>query len=339
MKKKLLFLTLCLFLISGCTKTPALKNGEEEVATTSIEKISNDDLYEQVKLKYSLSELLDMVDNKILRKEYKKEISNAEKEADTQIKSLISYFGDEDKFIEALKSQTGYSTKDDYKNYLVLSNLKSLAVTDYAKTKVTNKMINAYYKSDIVGDIKCSHILITADIKDDMTDDEQTKAKEKALEEAKDLIKQIKNSKDVATTFANLAKEYSDDDSTKKKGGDLGYFNKGEMETAFENAAYALTDGKYTTTPIETSYGYHIILRVATKDKAALKDVKDSVIESVAKNLITDNPVYNVDAMTTLRDKYKFEIDDSELKTQYANYIQNQVASYTQSTDDESSSN
>lgn len=58
--------------------------------------------------------------------------------------------------------------------------------------------------------------------------------------------------------FATLAKTYSQDPGTAANGGDLGFFGKGKMVPAFEDAAFALAVGSYSE-PIRTVYGYHII--------------------------------------------------------------------------------
>jgi peptidyl-prolyl cis-trans isomerase D len=58
--------------------------------------------------------------------------------------------------------------------------------------------------------------------------------------------------------FAALAKEYSQDPGTASKGGDLGWFGKGEMVKSFADAAFSLNIGE-TSDPVKTPYGWHLI--------------------------------------------------------------------------------
>ena len=60
--------------------------------------------------------------------------------------------------------------------------------------------------------------------------------------------------------FAELAREKSEDSGTRAQGGPY-TFAEGEAVEAFAQAAHALKDGEFTTTPVKTEYGFHVIKR------------------------------------------------------------------------------
>ena len=81
---------------------------------------------------------------------------------------------------------------------------------------------------------------------------------------ALDIIEKIKNGGD----FAALAQEFSKDTGSAAKGGDLGWFGTGAMVPEFEAAAFALKNtGDYTTEPVKSNFGYHIIQLIARQER------------------------------------------------------------------------
>ena len=329
MKKKILIALLILGCTAGCGKVPKLSNGKEAVVSFEDTKISisADDLYNEIKEKYALSSLIDMIDNSILLKEYPKSDSDAKKYADEQLESIKKYYVDDDgkydekSLLSALNQYYGISSLDGFKEMLKLTYYRNKAVDDYAKNSITDKQVQKYYDEEYVGDISCKHILIAPKTTDSMSDAEKKKAEEAALKTAKEVIKKLND----GAKFDDLAKEYSDDDSNKDKGGDLGYFNKGDMVTEFETAAYALKLNKYTTTPVKTKFGYHIILKTGEKEKEALDKVKDTIITTLADKAKEDDNTMQINALVELRKKYGMKIEDSSLSKQYSTYISNQI--------------
>lgn len=327
-KKKIMILGMCLFLTTGCgSKIPTLKNGEEAVVSFEDgSMISVDDLYENVKTNYALNALVNMIDKKILESEYKDLIKDAETYTESTMKSLEENYGDD--LAQMIQYYTGYQTVDAYKDYVYLNYLQNEATEDYAKNEITDKQINNYYKDSVYGDVEVSHILIVPETTDTMTDDEKKAAEAKAEEKAKNIIAELKQAKDVKAKFSELATANSQDDATKANGGSLGYINYGSVGTEYDNiiaAALKLKNNAYSTSVVKTTLGYHVILRTNQKEKASLEDVKDTIIETLSNELITNDTTTAVKAMQALRKKYGVDIQDTELKTQYANYIQNSL--------------
>ena len=74
---------------------------------------------------------------------------------------------------------------------------------------------------------------------------------------AEDLIEQL----NAGAKFEELAEKHSNCPS-RKKGGSLGEFGRGQMVKEFEKAAFALQKNQITQIPVKTKFGYHIIKRV-----------------------------------------------------------------------------
>ncbi len=336
MKKKIIILSACLFVLSGCgTKIPTLKNGQEAVVTFKDGKqmISVDDLYANVKDSYALNALIKLIDKTILEDKYPNSIADAKASIDQTINSQMTYHTNRGySFASILEFaiRLGFSSEEALREQVYVTFLQNLAVEDYAKSQISEKTINNYYEDKISGDIKVNHILITPAVTDKMTDEEKLAAEDKAKATINTIINELKKTKqnNVATKFKELVEKHSQDETTKKSGGSLGYINidtLGANYKPLEEAAFKLKDGAYSTEIITTAYGYHVILRVDTKTKAALKDVKDSIIQTLADELLASDQKVSVKALQQLRKAYDLDIVDDELAKQYAAYIQNQL--------------
>lgn len=316
MKKIVSLLIISLFLLAGCGNVK-LKDNNSIVSFKNEEGITAEELYEKLKSKDKASTLIEMIDTYLLNKEYSE--NDDEKK---YINDAISYIKSAAKNAETdyetyISAYYGVSSNNDFKDYLRLNYRRSKWATDYAKTTVSEKQLNQYYENEVIGDIEASHILISVAATDDMTDDEKDNAKKEAYNKAVEIIKKLDNGED----FATLAKEYSSDSGTVNKGGYLGYFNKGEMTANFEEAAIKLEVGKYSSEPVETEYGYHIIYKTNQKEKEALEDIKDEIEEKIASEMLSSDSTLYAKSLIELRNKYEMSIVDSELKNGYDSQI------------------
>jgi peptidyl-prolyl cis-trans isomerase SurA len=98
-------------------------------------------------------------------------------------------------------------------------------------------------------EIRASHILLS------LTPNASPADSAKAYAKAYDIIKQLKEGKD----FSELALKYSMDPSVKSNKGDLYYFTAGQLVQPFEDSAYALQPGQFSSAPVRTKFGLHII--------------------------------------------------------------------------------
>lgn len=314
--KKILTLAIILVAVVGCGAIPTLKNGEQKVASLDEGGVSADALYSVLKTKYGAEMFVDLLDTEIFNKEYKAD--DAEKEyINSQIKDLKSSAEENKVSFEEMLAYYGFADEDAIKEYLTLTYRRDLAVNEAVSKDIKEKEIKAYYKDEVYGDIKVKHILIAPDTTDDMTTEQKEAAEKEAKTTAQSIIKKLKNGE----SFAKLAKKYSDDSSNAKKGGDLGWISSGDMVDEFDAAAFALKKGTYTTSPVKTTYGYHIIYKVNEKSKPALKEVKEDIIESLVKEKLSEDPTLYYNTLEDIREDAGLKFNDKDLKVLYNKYM------------------
>jgi peptidyl-prolyl cis-trans isomerase SurA len=81
--------------------------------------------------------------------------------------------------------------------------------------------------------------------------------------------------------FAELAKEYSADSVSGKRGGLLPYFRLGEMVTAFENTAFAFENPGEISKPIQTFYGFHVLKFIDRQPELTYEEMESNMYESM----------------------------------------------------------
>ena len=319
--KKVICLSLLTLTMTGCGNVPKLKDGTELIVEMDGLKMTTEEFYQKLKDTYGTYSLINSIDDLLLNNVYKTTDEMKEK-IEKQILTLKNQFGSD--FESAIQYYYGVSTEKQLYNLLEIVYKRELATSDYADTLVKDEDIKKYYDEEAIGDIKASHILIKSDATDSMTDDEKKESKEKALNTAKEVIEKLDNGE----KFEDLAKEYSKDSSA-SDGGDLGYFNKGDMVSGFEEAAIKLKVNEYTKEPVETQFGYHIILKTDQKEKGTLEETKDKIKTTLKNNLIKNTSNISVFALEWLREKYDLKIYDAELKIKYDHYMNEQKSSKT----------
>ena len=306
-------------LLTGCG-TPTLKNGEEVVASVDGKDFTAEELYEELKDQGGMSVLVNMFDTYIVNQEVETD-DDAETYADSQYESYQSSYESNGQNFEDTLESAGYKDADDFKDALIVEYKKQKITEDYVKANLTDAEIQSYYDDNIYGDIEGAHILISPETTDDMSDEEVTEAEEKAKKEAEDIIKKLDDGED----FADLAKEYSDDEGTAEDGGKL-TITYGEVVDEFWDAASELKDGKYTEEPVKSDYGYHVIYRESQKDKPKLNEVEDDVIDKLVDQKLEEDTSLQTEALVELRKKYNLKINDSDIEKSYNKSVKESLA-------------
>lgn len=329
MKKKL-GISICLIsalvlTVTGCGKKAELDDNKTAVSLKGI-KITATDYYNEIK-KSNISKLVDMIDHQLFDKKYESN-DDEDQAVEEQINQLKENYSDETTFQSIIQQYFGVNSEDELEDMLRLEYKRNEAVEEFVADNLTDKEIEDYYDQNIIGDIKASHILITPDVDSDATDEEKEKAENKAKKEAERIIKKLDEGED----FAELAKKYSDDEATAKNGGDLDYFNTDDMDENFMDAVKKLDNDEYTKEPVKTQYGYHIILKVDQKEKPKLKEVKDSIKETLANNKLNNNSTLHYETLMDIREENNIKWNDDELEKQYNELMDQLIKAASSST-------
>lgn len=172
---------------------------------------------------------------------------------------------------------------------------------------------------------QASHILIGVNAS--ASDAEKAKARERAQL----LLDQVRKS---PASFGELAKKNSDDPGSAAKGGDLGYFSRGMMVKAFEDAAFRLRAGE-TSGLVESEFGFHIIRVTGIKPAKGrtLEQVRAEIERELKKqraagkfaeaaesfsNLVYEQP----DSLKPAAEKYKLAVQTSGWVTRKSASVQ-----------------
>ncbi len=148
--------------------------------------------------------------------------------------------------------------------------LSSVLLERYLNEKVSTADLRARYDAMVAArrgdrEIRARHILV-----------ESEEAAEAAIARL-----------DQGEVFISLAKELSTGTSA-ARGGDLGYFHPSRMAPAFAEAALALEPGDYTRVPVETEFGWHVILLVDRRadNIPSFLDMQDKLREEARKEAV-----------------------------------------------------
>ena len=265
-----------LLLLTGCTQDES-----RSVAEIGDEVVTEAELNEMLQKQHGTTMLDTLISYKIVDLEAKKAgVEVSEQEIDAEYERYANEYGGVEGMLQMLEqyNMSEEDIRDDLRNYLLTFKLLSTEI------ELTDAELEAFFNDNMeyfteAASITASHILV---------DDEGL---------ANELIARINDGED----FTALAKEYSIEDGAVDTGGSLGTFSRGEMVAEFEEAAFAMEVGQVSAEPVETEFGYHIIL---VEDKIAGGDADfDSNKEEVRNMLLEEK----IDEMYTSWLEQKYE--------------------------------
>ena len=172
-----------------------------------------------------------------------------------QINRWIEAAGSQEKLEEYRKQSVNEMREqlhDEFKNQQLIQKMKQKLVEN---VKVSPADVRAYFRNlpeDSIPFVPTEvevQILVQA-----------PKIKQTEITRVKDQLRNFtQRVNDGETTFATLARLYSEDTESARQGGELGYMGRGLLDPAFASVAFNLTDPKKISKIVESDFGYHII--------------------------------------------------------------------------------
>jgi peptidyl-prolyl cis-trans isomerase C len=225
-----------------------------------------------------------LIEREVLYQESQKAgIKIPDQEVDDQMVGIKKRFTNEEEFKKAL---AGMGLTEEEVRMQIQRGLSIRGLIDQkvaGKIVVTDEETKAYYDGNPQlfkqpAQVKASHILI----KVEPTADDAAKAA------ARKKIEEVRQKLTDGGDFAELAKEYSEGPSG-PKGGDLGFFRRGQMVKPFEDAAFSMKINEVSA-PVETRFGYHLIevTDIKPEQTLAYADVKDKIAQRLKQEKIQE---------------------------------------------------
>jgi peptidyl-prolyl cis-trans isomerase C len=232
-----------------------------------------------------------------------RKLAISDAEVDTGIAQIRQQFPNEDAFKKAIADQgmTLDKVREQTRNDLLIT--KVLQAEIEPKVAVADKEISDFYDQNkerfAEGEaVHASHILVR------VAEDADAAAKAKARTKAESILQRVKAGG--GSDFEKIASETSEDPASAAKGGDLGFFSKGQMVPAFETAAFALQPGAISGV-VESPFGFHIIKMIEKRpaQSVPLDNVKGQIKDFLLQKQRQERAQAFVDVLKT---KGKVEI-------------------------------
>jgi peptidyl-prolyl cis-trans isomerase SurA len=141
------------------------------------------------------------------------------------------------------------------------------------KTRYGYHLIRTNAFRPAIGDILLAHIMMR------VRPGADSAARRTALEKINKCYSLLQQGK----SFAEVAKEYSEDDASAKNGGRMRWLSSGELPPDIEEKVYALDSGEYTE-PMKSEYGYHIFQSLGKRPIKSFDEMKSSLEERIAQD-------------------------------------------------------
>ena len=213
------------------------------------------------------------------------------------------------------ESQSSFVRPDQVKIEFIIYSVAGIV----PNIKVADDVVKDYFSNNInryqaAQQRRAKHILFT--LRSGMTESETKEIKTSALSVLKKVRKNPKS-------FNKIAEKYSQDSESAKNGGDLGFFSRGDMTSAFEDQVFKMSRNQISDL-VKTEFGYHIVMLTDIKgEKVKFESVKNQIKGELLFNIALaeygsnaeefSNIVYEQsESLQKAANKFDLKIQDSE---------------------------
>jgi parvulin-like peptidyl-prolyl isomerase len=235
----------------------------------------------------------------------------------------IQQFGGDEKYDAYLAEH--HLTRDEYRDTIKSEIYGALMREELSKgLSVTDEEIKKYYEAhknepefQQPERVTASHILINArpnlisqqlQSEKKLSGEALSKAAREEMEKRRKLAEELRGKAAAGADFAALARQYSDDPSSREQAGSLGTFTRNSHTRAFDEAAFALKPGTVSAV-VQTEYGFHVIK--VTKKEAARAQTLSEATPEIRRRLMAEREAAKLsESLKEMRRKAKIRINE-----------------------------
>lgn len=276
----------------------------ENVYKYDFSSIDLDTLYNN---NISIDDVLSKVDKIILDKMYVED-----KEMTDEIEETVEYYYSVYKQYygytkEEFLFNSGFNNEEEFLESLRLEYRRNKYVMEYVRKKIDVNDVNDFYQNEVFGEVDSKHILVPVG-EDGLSDID-----------AKNLANEIIKKLDNGMTWDSVIEKYKDRIISEN----LGYFAyNASLEKEYLLECKNLSVGKYSSIPVRTSYGYHIVYKIAQKEKPSINDEIENIMDVLRDRMMEkDKNLYNK-ALIFMRKDNGFDFDGTVYEELYNQYVE-----------------
>ena len=228
-----------------------------------------------------------------------------------RINYMISQIGSKEKLEEYFNKPLSQIRNESYeptRNQMLVEEMQKKLIGDI---KITPAEVRKYYKNLKTDSIPTVPASVEVQV---ITNDPVIPQSE--IDRVKDKLRNFAERVNAGESqFSTLARLYSEDTESAKRGGELGFMGRGQLVPEFANVAFALTDPKKVSRVIETEYGFHIIQLI--EKRGELANFRHILMKPQVSLDAENKAIHNLDSVLSLVHNGKQTFEEAVFRNSY----------------------